>query len=130
MIVAVICLTLLSAITISLVRLSMVSQQQVERDQWRLQSAWLAESGLLRAVAQLDAGESIATEDWTPTEISPAAQTGRVATTITTDPEDETRLTITATADFPDHPTDRVRTTRIRTITHITDGNASAEETE
>jgi len=131
LIVAVICLTLLSAITISLVRLSRISQHQAERDQWRLQSAWLAESAINRAASQLDTGNDIEREDWTPTEIGPSAQTGRVAITVTSAPDDETRLTITATADFPDHPTDRVRTTRVRTITRTQDGNTApaAEET-
>ncbi|MCA9024719.1 MAG: pilus assembly PilX N-terminal domain-containing protein [Planctomycetaceae bacterium] len=130
MIVAVVCLTLLSAITISLVRLSLASQQQVERDQWRLQSAWLAESGLLRAVAHVEVGQPVESEHWTPTGIGPMAHAGRVTTTVTPDPDNEARLIVTVTADFPDHPTDRVRTTRVRTIIRTNDGNAPAEENE
>ncbi len=130
MIIAVVCLTLLAALTVSLVRLALAAQQQVVREQWRLQSVWLAESALNRAAVQLDEGGEVATDDWTPTDIGPSALSGRVTIAVEADPNDETRLTLTATADFPDHPIDRVRTTRVRTLTRTTDDTASAEETE
>lgn len=130
MIVAVICLTLLAAITVSLVRLALASQQQVVREGWRLQSEWLAESALNRAIVRINDGEDGGTDEWAPDFTSPAGARGRVTIGSDADPEDETRLTITVTADFPDHPTHRVRTTRSRTITRSNDDSASAEDIE
>lgn len=130
MIVAVVCLTLLAAITVSLVRLAVASQQQVEREGWRLQSAWLAESALNRAIARIDKVENWDSDEWTPTGIGPANSSGRTTTTLTPDPEDESQVIMTVVADFPDHPTDRVRTTRSRTVSRSNNGNETAEDSE
>ncbi len=117
MIVAIICLTLTSAMAVSLVRLALVSHRQTERDQWQVQSVWLAESGLSRAVARLRTNGDYRGEQWAPTDIGATGESGSVLIAVADDTDDETRLTITATADFPDDPTDRVRTTRTLTIT-------------
>ncbi|MCA9075147.1 MAG: hypothetical protein KDA93_08945 [Planctomycetaceae bacterium] len=130
MIVAVVCLTLLAAITVSLVRLAVASQHQVEREGWRLQSAWLAESALNRAIARIDRGENWDSDEWTPTGIGPVNSSGRTTTTLAPDPDNESHWTITVVADFPDHPTDRVRTTRSRTVSRTNNGNETAEDSE
>jgi hypothetical protein len=114
--VAIICLTLMTATSVSLVRLALASHQQVEREHWRVQSAWLAESGLLRAVAQCRANADYAGEDWASTEIGPGRRGGLVTIKVAADPGDASRVVITATADFPADPTDRVRTTRTLTL--------------
>ena len=113
---AIVCLTLTTAISVSLVRLALASHQQVEREHWRLQSTWLAESGLSRAAARLRADADYSGEDWTPAEIGPEKQDGRVTIKVAADPQDAARVVITATADFPADPTDRVRTTRTLTL--------------
>ena len=130
MIVAVVCLTLLAAITISLVRLAFASQQYIEREGWRIQSVWLAESALHRAAVRIESGEAEDTDEWSPEGIGRTSDRGHVVTVLTVDPDDESRVTITATADFPHHPTDRVRSTRSLTMTRSNDGNESAEESE
>ena len=121
LIVAIVCLTLTTAISVSLVRLALASHQQVEREHWRLQSAWLAESGLSRAAAQWRADDDYTGEDWAPAEIGPEKQGGLVTIKVTADPQDAARVVITATADFPADPTDRVRTTRTLTLTRRSD---------
>ncbi len=132
MIVAIICLTLTSAMAVSLVRLALVSHQQAERDGWRMQSVWLAESGLARAAARLRENAGYRGEQWTPSDIGAVGENGTVLITVAAAGDDHAKLTITATADFPDHPTDRVRTTRTLTITRgdETDAPPSSEDQE
>ena len=116
LIVAIVCLTLTAAITVSLVRLALASHQQVAREHWRLQSVWLAESGLSRAAARWRTDVDYSGEDWAPTEIGPEKLDGLVTIKVAADPRDAARVIITATADFPADPTDRVRATRTLTL--------------
>jgi type II secretory pathway component PulK len=121
LIVAIICLTLTTAISVSLVRLALASHQQVEREHWRLQSAWLAESGLSRAASRLNDDADYVGEDWTTAGIGPENRDGLVTIKVAADPLDAARVVITATADFPTDPTDRVRTTRTLTLARHSD---------
>ncbi|MGD9855535.1 MAG: hypothetical protein AB7U20_11365 [Planctomycetaceae bacterium] len=130
MIVAIICLTLTSAMAVSLVRLALASHEQADREGWRLQSVWLAESGLRRAAARLEGGDEYAGEMWAVDDLGAAHEGGRVAITITEDAENGARLTITAIADFPLDPDDRIRTTRTLTFPRDTQITASSPTKE
>lgn len=135
MIVAIICLTLASAMAISLVQLTLASQQQAAREQWRLQSAWLAESGLARGAVRLRGDAVYNGETWTVDDLGAARERGIVTMTVDSGAEEDAHVTITAVADFPAAPAapaDRVRTTRTLTIRRGDEQAASStfEESE
>lgn len=116
LIVAIICLTLTSAMTVSLVRLALASHQQTDREGWRLQSAWLAESGLARAAARREHDPGYAGETWMVDELGAPREEGRVMISIIPHPENDSLTLVTATADFPLDPAARIRTTRTLTL--------------
>ena len=117
MIIAIVCLLLVTTISFSLVKYAVGAHQQSERLGWRLQSTWLAESILVQTAARLRAGSDIEEQQWTTEPIGPAREVGRARISWNADSENEGVVTLTAVADFPDDPTDRVRTTRTLTLT-------------
>ena len=117
MIVAIVCLLLVTAISISLVKYAVAAHQRSERLGWQLQSAWLAESVLGRTAAKLRKSDGVSESSWMTEPLGPAQEIGRVQVTIRKDADDARALTVTVVADFPDDPTDRVRTTRTIRLT-------------
>jgi hypothetical protein len=117
LIIALICLVLASALTVSLVQIVILQRGQVERDEWQLQAEWLAESGVDRAAAQLAADATYDGEEWLPQPPGAPAPLGRVKIAIDRSTgADESRVTVVA--DVPHDTEERARvrkTTAIRT---------------
>jgi len=110
-------LVLVTAICFSLVRITLSAAEQAERQHWRRQSMWLADSALIQAAARLRIDAEFTGEVW---ELALPGETGevpgRVVVEIAEPPDNPQGRTITATAEFPLHATDRVRTTRTLTL--------------
>jgi hypothetical protein len=116
MIVAIICLMLVSTICFALVRHAVLAQQQAQRREWQLQSAWLADSALLQAAAQLQRDATREDFRWQGEDLSGLPLPGRVEVVVQPGGEDPQERLLVATADYPDDPTDRVRTIRRRVM--------------
>lgn len=63
-VVVLVCLLVSAMVLASLLKLALLQDRQLEHGQWRLQTAWLAESGLDRAAARLAADPAYAGETW------------------------------------------------------------------
>ena len=59
-----VCLTVITILCGTLLKLSLAEQKQVRLDECRLQAEWLAESGLERAAARLATAGDYAGETW------------------------------------------------------------------
>ena len=55
LLVALVAIAVASVVFTSLLRLSVAERRRVQTEAWQVQAAWLAESGLERAAARLDA---------------------------------------------------------------------------
>ena len=116
--IALIGLLVAGMIATSLVRLAVTRHRQLEHQALRMQSEWLAESGLERAAARLSADAGYAGETWDLTAESIAGRrAGRVVITIQRD-DDESRVHVTAVADYPVDAAERARTRRIVLMEH------------
>ena len=78
--IAMIALLLVSVIGASLLQSAVAMRRQTEREQWRLQAAWLAESALDRAAAKLRASPEYSGETWTLTAEDLGGLDGAVVT--------------------------------------------------
>jgi type II secretory pathway component PulK len=117
LIVAIVALVLVTAICFSLVRITLAATDQAQRQHWRRQSLWLAESALGRAIVQLRDDPAFSGDEWNislPTETGEVQ--GRVKVDITAAAGSPQETTIKATAQFPRHPTVHVRITRTYTF--------------
>jgi Tfp pilus assembly protein PilX len=108
LIIALICLVLVSALTATLVQIVILQRSQVERDEWQLQAEWLAESGVDRAAARLAADGAYTGEEWLPQPPGAPAPLGRVRIAIdrssgTNEPH------VTVVADVPHDADERAR---------------------
>ena len=129
MIVAIVALVLVTAICFSLVRITLAAAEQAQRQQWRRQALWLAESALAQAAVRLRSDEEFSGDTW-DVRLPDAAgeQEGRVQIEITSSADQPRERAVTATAEVPRHPTDRVRITR--TLTLIVPQSTPAEPEE
>jgi Tfp pilus assembly protein PilV len=59
-----VCVVLVSLIALTLIKLTLAQRSQVQRELWRTQADWLAESGLERAAAKLANNVDYAGETW------------------------------------------------------------------
>jgi type II secretory pathway component PulK len=120
-IVAIVALVLVTAICFSLVRITLSTVEQADRQQWRRQALWLAESALAQAAVRLRNNGELADDTWEITlPDSHGAREGRIELEVTASADDPQARIVTATAEFPRHPTDRVRITRTLTVTQST----------
>ncbi|HUE73292.1 MAG TPA: hypothetical protein VMP01_20610 [Pirellulaceae bacterium] len=120
MIMALAALLLVSLTGGQLLRSLARSHRQSRQHHWSLQSLWLADSGLLRATAQLELDAEYAGETWQPNivDVSPDGHpaVGRVEIVVLKDPTDAWRRQIRISATFPDDPQHRVLHTRQQDI--------------
>lgn len=121
MVVAVICLMLVTALLASALKSVTTGRKQVRQEQMRLQAVWLAEAGLERAAAQVAANADYAGETW---KIAAAdldgIHTGRVVITVQPggDAAEMRRVKVTAT-----YPEATVRSAQITLSAKVKVGN-------
>jgi Tfp pilus assembly protein PilX len=118
LVVALICLLLLTVLAASLTRTVIVQREQVIRDEWQLQAEWLAESALDRAAAQLQANPEYAGEEWRPglTEGGIPLGNARIALAREETTNGATLIRIKTTADVPADGSNRARVERTTTV--------------
>lgn len=120
LVIALICLLLLTALAASLVRTALMQREQVIHDEWQLQAEWLAEAALDRALMQLNASADYEGEEWLPESNDKAAPPGRIRIAILQEEgESGARLArITVTADVPADAQQRARVQRSLLVPH------------
>lgn len=119
-------LTLVIGVTGALVCTLAVENRQLRSHDDQLQALWLVEAGLQRAAAQLDAAPDYDGETWViPAEQLDGRLPGRVEIRIETAEDDADRRVIAVTADYPDDPLLRKRSSRRIGITRTPQGDAS-----
>ena len=105
-----VCAMVALAILVSLVKLAAAGRRMVDQQSWQVQAVWLAESGLERAAWRLAADADYKGETWTlPADQLAAADAAVVQIRVETIPEQPNRRLVRVRADYPDHPTNRVR---------------------
>ena len=89
------------------------SRDEIRAEERRLQAEWLAEAGLRRAIARLDADPGYSGETWNidARELD-SADAATVTITVERPAGDAKRRTIRARADYPREPPRRVRYSR------------------
>ena len=99
---AMIALLLASVIGAALLRTALTQRQLARREQNRMQSQWLAESGVERAVATLVSDNKYAGETWNidATELG-GRRAGQVVIKVTPVKSKTNHSQITVTADYP-----------------------------
>ncbi len=116
-IVAIVCLAVASVVFLALLRTIIAQRETVQTEAWRVQAAWLAESGLERAVARLAKDRRYSGETWTiPAELLDTRNGAVVTIEIQPVPEDSNARLVRVQADFPNHPEHRARQTKEATV--------------
>ncbi|NOX54339.1 MAG: hypothetical protein GXP27_07825 [Planctomycetes bacterium] len=113
LLVAMICVALVSAVAASLLRCALVQFQQTRARQRQLQTIWLVESGANRAAARLAADPNYKGETWKPMPLgySPESMNATVTITVrTADGKPEWRSVEVLAI----HPVDRKHRSRVR----------------
>jgi Tfp pilus assembly protein PilV len=64
MLAVLVCVVLVTMITLSLIKITMAHRTQAQRELWRLQASWLVESGIERAAAKIAANGGYVGETW------------------------------------------------------------------
>lgn len=108
----VVCMAVAGAIAMSLVRTAASRRRAAETQLRRVQSQWLAESGLERAAARLAADARYAGEVWTTSPGELDGGTGVVRIKVEAAAGRPDCRTVRVQADYPDHPQDRARQTK------------------
>jgi hypothetical protein len=112
-----VCLIVLTLIAGALLRVGATQRDEVRAEERRLQAEWLAEAGLRRAVARLDADPGYTGETWDidARELG-AAGAATVTIAVERPPGDAKSRTIRVRADYPRDPPRRARCTRQTTM--------------
>jgi Tfp pilus assembly protein PilX len=111
------CLLVLALIAGALLRNGTAQRDELRALERRLQAEWLAEAGLRRAVARLEAEPGYSGETWNieARELG-AADAATVAIAVEPSPPDARSRTIRVRADYPRDPPRRARCSRQITI--------------
>jgi len=110
LLVAIVCIAIASMIFLSLLQLSVAERRRVETASWQVQAAWLAESGIERAAAQLAADPDYRGETWNlSTDALGGPHEAVVTIQVETIPQRQQRRLVHVRADYPDHPQHRAR---------------------
>lgn len=116
-IVAIVCLAVAAMVFLGLLRTIIAQRETVQTEAWRVQAAWLAESGLERAMARLAKDRQYSGETWTiPADLLDARNGAVVTIKIEPAPEEPNGRLVRVQADFPDHPEHRARQTKEVTV--------------
>lgn len=128
MLVSIICLVLTTAICSSLVSHALAARARAERMGWQLQAQWLAESTMAYLAVQESENRSEGVHEWSVENIGKEGQSGVISAVIETSEDRDGHRAIRVTADFPDHPTERVRVVLSRTLP--ASGDVTPSETD
>ena len=110
---AIVCTAVASVIFMSILRLLAAERRATQTDQWQVQAAWLAESGIERAANRLSGDPKYSGETWKLPAGAFAARAGAaVKIEVQPIPEQPGQRLIRVQADYPDDPQHRVRQTR------------------
>jgi len=110
---AIVCLAVASMIFVSIVKMAASCRRVADTQSREVQAGWLAESGLERAAARLDAEEDYSGETWTISATDLAGRDGAVVVVevLPVDGRPRRRL-VRARADYPNDSHHRARQTR------------------
>ena len=109
-ILALVCLTMAAMLMAVMARVALTTSQQARDEGRRLQAAWLVESGLQRAGAQLAADSDYAGETWTiPASVLGTGHDAVVLIEVRASDAEPQQRTVRVRADYPDDPVHRVR---------------------
>lgn len=118
LVVAMVCLLLISLSLGALLQIARVQMQQARRGEDRLQSEWLAESALERAAARLAADGEYEGETWDLTaEEFGRQEAGTVSVKVEEIPGRESSKRVTVVARFPKAGARAVQTTKTIEVT-------------
>jgi type II secretory pathway pseudopilin PulG len=125
LVVAMVVLLVLTLLGAELVRTLMLAHQRSRAADRETQALWLAESGLERALAQLQADPQYAGETWQPTigERDSDEADGVPSKVVITIEETGSSRQLRAQAYYPDHPTDRVLVERVHPLPTTAEAN-------
>lgn len=113
---AMIALLVTSLVGASLLRGSFLSMQQVRREQWHVQSNWLAEAGCRRAIHRLGTDAGYRGENWKVSAAELKSPFGATVSIAITEGSAPTTRTITVVAEYPEQETSRYRIRKVLTI--------------
>ncbi len=110
LLIVLVCLLLAMMIGGSLLKLALTQRQQIQREELRLQSAWLAESAIDRAASRIRQNPEYAGEQWDlPAEAFGRQHRGSVRIEIKAAPGLPSRRYVTVVADYPSGTDQRAR---------------------
>ena len=101
MIAVLVCITIASMLTLTLVKQLLSRRALEEMSQSRIQADWLVEAGIERAVAKLKGEPGYSGETWDITEGLDDERAGRVKIVVRKAPGQSDRRTAEVTAEFP-----------------------------
>lgn len=131
LIIALICVLLVSMIAMMLVRTALLQLDQLTQEEQWMQADWLAESALSLSAARLRDNPTYAGEIWLPQSSGPSASLGRVVIEVAASGEPKTPSSrrIRVVVDVPDDPVKRVRVTRECRLTLADSSSAGSPAT-
>jgi len=110
LLVAIVAIAIASMIFLSLLKRCVAEKRRVETASWQVQAAWLVESGIERAAAQLAADPEYRGETWhLPTDALGGPHEAVVTIRVEEIPQQKQRRLVHVRADYPDHPQHRAR---------------------
>lgn len=123
LVIALICLLLVTVLTASLTRTALLQREQVLRDEFQLQAEWLAEAGIDRAAVRLRSEPAYTGEEWRPAADVGEIPLGQVRIDVVREESDSgpTLVRINVTADVPADVVDRVRVERKSVVPALRD---------
>ena len=119
MVAAIICLLLATVLLGSVLKMAIAGRKQSRREQWRVQAAWLAESGLERAASRMSAVAEYEGETWDiPAADLDGQHTGQVVIKVETPEGSTTTRLVTVEAAYPSGSVTFTKKTLQATVRH------------
>jgi Tfp pilus assembly protein PilX len=108
-----VCLIIITLISGAVLKVGQARRQELRSQEHQLQAEWLAEAGIQRGLARIDADPAYTGETWDiPARDLDSADAALVTITIDLVSGDARRRCIRAQADYPRDPTRRARYTK------------------
>ncbi|MBL8849427.1 MAG: hypothetical protein JNG89_07075 [Planctomycetaceae bacterium] len=111
LVVALICLLLVSMLSAVLIRTALAQRDQLQRDAWQLQAEWLAQAGLERALVRLGSDPAYTGETW-QTAAGDGKPIGRVDITVAAADDGAGGRLLKLSVNVPDDPVNRAHVER------------------